>query len=110
LENGYVKIPTGRLKYYETKGLSRTLRHKVWREATNAPVQGMASDMSLSGCVDLWGEGLLDMLIYRHDEADHRGYTINQRGRAKEILHACPILQKMGIKFPIPIIVDMEVL
>ena len=121
IRDQYVTMPSGRRR--SVVGAKRTTPEgqRALRQATNAPVQGMASEITLTAMLLLhqwftqWGGGRLllnvhDQIGLEFDPAEYSDETI------KEILHELMVVQvpieyerRFGYKMTVPLGIDVSI-
>jgi len=116
IKNGYVVSPFGRKRRLSNvRSLERKLKEHALREATNAPIQGAASDLTLMCLIKTTKEvPEAKPVLTIHDSIVFE-VPVGQRTKIALRLKACmedartAIKQRFGLDAPVPFFVDVKI-
>lgn len=103
-EYGYVATPWGRRRHFNFSGVfSAQVREAQFRECTNMPIQGMASDMTLKAFVDVHRRGVQTLFPF-HDAIYVQAYE----AQADEVADILREAMETSLPGPVPFRVDVQ--
>ena len=101
---GTVMTPWGRTRrFHFPKGMDRQLVEEQLREATNAPIQGMATDMNLAAFAELESRGY-EMLFPFHDAI----YLQHPEDQADAAMKVVTTVMESRVKGPVQFQADVK--
>lgn len=113
---GYVRCLDGRIRHLP--GIfseDEKERAQAERQAINSPVQGLASDITLMGAIDLWRKfprdrfrivGTVHDSILMEVKDEHLEEILPE---IKKTMEDPPTLRKLGVKLTVPLVADISV-
>jgi len=112
--NGYVRSPAGRVRHLpDINSPDHYLESQAIRQAINSPVQGFASDLTLTSVVDITRElphvrivgTVHDAILMEIPDKQLKTSVL----KIKEIMENPPTLKQLGVRLTVPIVVDISI-